>query len=227
MLRALAGLITLFCAGGCSNDQPRLRSVVINESTDLTACSENIPVSASAIASGQTSVPLCSSQMVSVSQSLPSAILISIAASSARHFSAYAFIAPSACSAISTCPLPWFRHTQNSSRIWLPWFAGSGLSAGILWSEPGRLSFVLSPKGSRTGPDFGNPAETALAPSRVMGIQWRRVDSNHRPEAYEASELPLLYGAETTFVSQQHDARKVSPRSNIPESARVANGGLS
>ena len=35
----------------------------------------------------------------------------------------------------------------------------------VNWSEPGLLSFVLSPKGSRTGPDFPcKPRETALAP---------------------------------------------------------------
>ena len=60
----------------------------------------------------------------------------------------------------------------------------------VQWSGPGRLSFAPSPKGSRTGPDFGNPAETAPAPARIYKNSMRRPDLNRGPEPYEGSALP-------------------------------------
>ena len=68
----------------------------------------------------------------------------------------------------------------------------------ILWSGPGRLSFVLSPKGSRTGPDFGNPAETALAPVCFIGNPETGIGSGdgNRTHDLKVMSLPsyqLLY----------------------------------
>jgi hypothetical protein len=132
MLRVWVVLATLFCAGGCAEDQPRLlRSAVIKPSISRTARSENIPVSAQAIASGETSAPLWSSQMVSTVQGLSRrsrpVTIKERRAFSALSLDSYSFMAPSEASAISTAPLRWFRQTQNSSRIWSPWFSGSGL----------------------------------------------------------------------------------------------------
>lgn len=101
-----------------------------------------------------------------------------------------------------------------------------------LWSGPSRLSFALSPKGSRTGPDFGNSTETAPAPARgyknsmpvmppaalvpvlrvsrsLQRVPLRRPDSNRRPRAYEAPALPLRHTAKSVY----HGVRK-SPTRN-------------
>jgi hypothetical protein len=50
-------------------------------------------------------------------------------------------------------------------------FVDRGLIQGVdihKWSEPGRLSFVLSPKGSRTGPDTANAGGACTRSSVVV-----------------------------------------------------------
>jgi hypothetical protein len=175
---------------------------------------------------GRSEYPLCSSQIISTVQGL-SRRSRPVSVNSRRAFSAwyfvpYAFIAPSGCSAISTTSSPRFRQTQNNSMIWLPWSGGRGWNlsiAGIFkWSEPGRLSFVPSPKGSRTGPDFGNTAETALAPAHHGLFKWRRLDLNQRPVRYERTELPGCSTPLRLFVSR-------NPKDAQPQS--IVGGGLS
>jgi hypothetical protein len=107
-----------------------------------------------------------------------------------------------------------YRAMMFAFRIRAFFFAGLVLSTLILAlvrvgndfdvrSGPGRLSFVLSPKGSRTGPDSSDYLRnyTRSLSSSVVPLRW--LDSNQRPRAYEAPALPLRHTAENRIAEPQ------------------------
>jgi hypothetical protein len=136
LFRRWAVMLGLFGACHCAGAYRRRSIVFTSVSMLRIACSENMPVSASAAACGVISEPLWSSQIVERSHPSPN----NSRAASASFFEAYAFIAPSKCSAISTPLAPASRQTIHISTIVLPWFAGSGFTSQTIGAICGQCS---------------------------------------------------------------------------------------
>jgi hypothetical protein len=244
MLRTWVVLAALFCAGGCAEGY-RIGACHPLNATSISsrfrsASSENIPGLSRAIFTLNFS-PLWSSQMVSTRQGrLPSAspeIANSRLALSANFSEAYAFIAPSGCSAISTCSSPSSRQTTHISMIWSPCSGGRGLNLQVIgiWSQSSRgwaegsALFCAGVSAEKEPPGvISHRAGIALSLLRFTVLRhWRRVDLNHRPPGYEPGELPLLHAA-VDFVA--HHIEAVKPSIAHPAAQDLggqANGGLS
>jgi hypothetical protein len=248
MLRGWVVLAALFCAGGCAEDYRLGAWYPFNfswsSSRFWSASAENIPGLSRAIFTLSFS-PLWSSQMVETDQPSPRALRADCAKSS----EAYAFIAPSGCSAISTCSSPLSRQTTHISMIWSPCSGGRGLNLQVIgiWSQSIRgwaegAALFCAEKCAEGGKWANNRALAPdpfhnhqlsrsragwLAPRYAGFILWRRVDLNHRPLGYEPSELPLLHAA-VDFVA--HHLEAVKPSTAHPAAQDLggqANGGLS
>ena len=83
--------------------------------------------------------------------------------------------------------------TPRDSRAWIAFSPAVAGETSFIWSGPGRQSFVLSPEGSRTGPDFFDNRRNCTRSLRVIERVFNAGDRASAPGSCLAG-LPVSVG---------------------------------